>query len=150
MLCLLSWWCEIKSYCSVSNHRLRMSNAWMCGHSNVQFPFCSLCTEHSLPVAYFLQSAPSSVPLTEHHKATACENCKAFCPFSLSVNPASSWKTMASRFPGQCGGHKCWDKLTTTAKCWCFMIRTHGVADGGTMGVFVAQDVRITHNQKAV
>lgn len=52
----------------------------MCGHSNVQFPFCSFCTGHSLPVAYFLPLVLSSVPLTELYKATAYETHPAFSP----------------------------------------------------------------------
>lgn len=43
----------------------------------------------SLPVAYFLRSAPSSVPPTGHYKDAACETCEAFCPISLSPKPAS-------------------------------------------------------------
>lgn len=66
--------------------------------------FCSFCAERSLPAAYFLRPAPSSVPLTAHHKAAACETRKAFCPISLSPSPASRWRTIASGFPGQCGG----------------------------------------------
>lgn len=37
----------------------------------------------SLPVAYFLRSAPG------HYKDAACETCEAFCPISLSPKPAS-------------------------------------------------------------
>lgn len=78
-----------------------------------------------LPAAGFLRSAPVlGVPRRSATKAAA----RLFVP----PNPASRWRTMASGFPGQCGergvgGHQCRHKLTTTAKCRCFMIRTHGV-----------------------
>lgn len=86
---------------AVSNYRLHMSDAGMCGHSNTQFPFCSFCTDRSLPVAYFLRSSPTSVPSTKRYKAAACEPYKAFCPFFLSPNSSWRWRTMACEFPGQ-------------------------------------------------
>lgn len=105
----------------------------------------------SLPVAYFLRSAPSSVPPKGELQRRSMWNLRgflshlAFTKTCIKVRDNGLWVPRAVR-----GGIKRWDKLTTTAKCWCFTIRTHRVAAGGTKGVFVAEAAQIASDQKAV
>lgn len=71
---------------------------------NVQFPFCSFCAEHSLPVAYFLRLAPSCVPLTEHYKVKDVKPERLFVPCRFHQTPIQGERQCPLGSQGSAGG----------------------------------------------